>query len=106
MNWETVWYYNNTYKMDNSIAQDKRELLKNKFNGSKKAIESVLKQFKYQDGCSHADNMKKLCSCLENVMNVDSLYDFHKFLSNDEHLPIEINFKYHLFHLEHLSMKN
>lgn len=56
--------------MDNSIPNDKRESLKIKINSSKKAIEALLKQYKYLEDCPHAENMKKLCTCLENVMNV------------------------------------
>ena len=61
---------------------------------SKKPIDALLKQYKNMDDIPHSENMKKLCKCLENVMNVDSLYDFNKYLSNEEQLPIEINFKY------------
>lgn len=43
----------------------------------------MLKQYKYQEDIPHAENMKKLCICLENVMNVDCIDDFAKFLSNE-----------------------
>ena len=74
--------------MDNSIHTSKREELKQKFVKSKKAIEALFKQFQYDEEVSHYDSMKKLCACLENVMNVDSLYDFSKYLNNQAHLPI------------------
>lgn len=32
--------------------------------------------------------MNKLATCLENVLNVDTLYDFHKYLSHEDQLPI------------------
>ena len=38
--------------------------------------------------------MEVLCSCLESVLDVDDLSEFTKYLCDEEHLPIEINFKY------------
>lgn len=49
--------------------------------------------------------MKKLCICLENVMNIDGLEDFAKFLSSEDDLPIEVNFKYNAMYLEHFDMR-
>lgn len=92
--------------MDNSIPITKREQLKQKFVKSKKAIEALFKQFNYDEEVSHYDSMKKLCACLENVMNVDSLYDFSKYLNNQAHLPIQLNFKYIYNKIELSNMTN
>jgi len=48
----------------------------------------MLKQYKYQPNLSTGDNMKILGICLENIMNVEGLEEFVKFISNEEHLPI------------------
>jgi hypothetical protein len=53
----------------------------------------MLKQFKYQNDASLGENMKKLCICLENIMDVQNLDDFQKFICNEENLPIEFNLK-------------
>lgn len=38
-------------------------------------------------------------------MNIDGLEDFAKFLSSEDDLPIEVNFKYNAMYQEHFDMR-
>ena len=73
---------------------NEREIMKVNFKKNIKKIQGMLKLWKYKEQLSHSENMQKLCTGLQGILELDDLSDFHQYLSSQDHLPIEINFKY------------
>ena len=54
--------------MQSRLTFEHKDKMRDCFQQSSKAIKSIVKQFSYKASLSHADNMTKLCACLQSVL--------------------------------------
>ena len=80
--------------MDHSLTIEEKNHLRKVFKNSETAIKSLIKQFKYNESLTHRENMQKLYACIHNVMDVDTMDDFCRYISDIDQFPIEVNAKY------------
>ena len=47
---------------------EQKDKIRDCFQKQKKALKSIVKQFSYKPSLTHAENMTKLCACLQSVL--------------------------------------